>query len=197
MWRAMSRSIRGHPRFPKSLAALAYAQRLHAAQRREADGAPFILHPLEVCCLLYHAGAADHVIAAGVLHDTIEKSEATAIDLGMRFGSSIATLVLALTEDERITGYERRKAALREQVANAGHEALMVFAADKISNARELRLASERTRQSGLQPAIGRTERDRKLDHYRRCLDLLEQRLTEPRLVTQLRKELDKSSRHA
>jgi (p)ppGpp synthase/HD superfamily hydrolase len=50
--------------FPNALAALAYEQRVHSGQRRQADGAPFILHPPEVCRLLYHAGAHDHVIAA-------------------------------------------------------------------------------------------------------------------------------------
>jgi (p)ppGpp synthase/HD superfamily hydrolase len=121
--------------FPNTLAALVYAHQLHAGQRRSADGAPFILHPLEVCCLLYHAGAPDHVIAAGVLHDTIEKTDADAADVQARFGLTIATLVLAVSEDQRILGYAQRKAAFREQVASAVHEALMVFAADKISHA--------------------------------------------------------------
>jgi (p)ppGpp synthase/HD superfamily hydrolase len=177
--------------FPKTLAALAYAQQLHAGQRRSADGAPFILHPLEVCCLLYHAGARDHVIAAGVLHDTIEKTDSDAADLQARFGLTIATLVLAVSEDQRILGYAERKAALREQVAGAGREALIVLAADKISKARELSLERQQTRQSRLQPALVGCERDRKLAHYRHCLDLLEQLLSDSPLVTQLRAELE------
>jgi hypothetical protein len=177
--------------FPKTLAAIAYAERLHAGQRRQADGAPFIVHPLEVCCLLYHAGAPDHVIAAGVLHDIIEKTDANTAELQARFGLPIATLVLAVSEDQRILGYAQRKAALREQVASAGHEALMVFAADKISKARELGLEREQTCQSRLQPALVRAERDRKLAHYRHCLDLLEQLLTDSPLVTQLQTELE------
>ena len=177
--------------FPKTIAALAYAERLHAGQRRQADGAPFILHPLEVCCLLYHTGAPDHVIAAGVLHDTIEKTNANAADLRTRFGLTIATLVLAVSEDQRILGYAQRKAALRAQVAGAGRETLMVFAADKISKARELSLEREQTRPSRLQPAVVSVERDRKLAHYRRCLDLVEQLLTDSPLVTQLRTELE------
>jgi (p)ppGpp synthase/HD superfamily hydrolase len=178
--------------FPKTLAALEYAHRLHAGQRRRSDGAPFILHPLEVCCLLYHASAPDHVIAAGVLHDTIEKTDANAADLTRRFGLTIATLVLAVSEDQRILGYAQRKAALREQVASAGRDALMVFAADKISKARELRLDREQTRQSRPQPAPVRAERDRKLAHYHHCLDLLEQLLTDSPLVTQLQTELER-----
>ena len=61
-------------RFPRTRAALDYAMRQHAGQRRSVDDAPFILHPVEVGSLLYHAGAPDHVIAAGILHDTIEKT---------------------------------------------------------------------------------------------------------------------------
>jgi (p)ppGpp synthase/HD superfamily hydrolase len=175
--------------FSKTLAALRYAARLHAGQRRQADGAPFILHPLEVCCLLYHAGAPDHVIAAGVLHDTIEKTDASAADVSTRFGLPIATLVLAVSEDRRIIGYAERKAALREQVARAGREALMIFAADKISKVHELRLANPQTRPL---PARVSRSRDRRLAHYRHCQRLLEEHLTDSPLVTRLRTELEK-----
>jgi (p)ppGpp synthase/HD superfamily hydrolase len=131
------------------------------------------------------------VIAAGVLHDTIEKTDSDAADLQARFGLTIATLVLAVSEDQRILGYAERKAALREQVAGAGREALIVLAADKISKARELSLERQQTRQSRLQPALVGCERDRKLAHYRHCLDLLEQLLSDSPLVTQLRAELE------
>lgn len=46
---------------PPTEAALAYAQRLHKGQHRTVDGAPFILHPLEVASLLYYAGAIARV----------------------------------------------------------------------------------------------------------------------------------------
>jgi (p)ppGpp synthase/HD superfamily hydrolase len=49
-----------------------YARWVHRGQRRQVDGAPFIEHSLEVALLLYRAGAPDHVIAAGVLHDVLE-----------------------------------------------------------------------------------------------------------------------------
>jgi hypothetical protein len=177
---------------PKTRSALAYAGRLHAGQRREVDGAPFILHPIEVASLLYHAGASDRVIAAGALHDAIEKSDADADDLRKRFGWPIATLVLAVTEDDRLTDYEQRKAALLHQVAQSGADALMVFAADKISKARELPLEIARARQSHKPAGHGRLLRDRKLGHYSRCLRLLEQLLTDSPLVRQLRKELQR-----
>ena len=44
----------------------------------------------------------------------------------------------AVTEDEHISGYATRKAALRRQAEAAGTDALLVFAADKVSKVREL-----------------------------------------------------------
>lgn len=158
---------------------MAYAEQRHAGQRRQADGAPFIEHPLEVAELLYRAGAPDHVVAAGVLHDTIEKAGADPAELRERFGPGTAELVVAVSEDPGIPTYARRKAALRDQVAGAGREALMVFAADKISKVREL--------------SLNRTTRvpKRRMTHYRRCLELLERLLPDSPLVTQLRAEFD------
>src|SRR6476469_1719485 len=97
---------------PMTMVAFAYAKRAHDGQLRRVDGAPFIVHPLEVASLLDCAGAPDHLVAAGVLHDTIEKTHVVASDLRERFGNRVATLVLAVSEDEHITGYARRKAAL-------------------------------------------------------------------------------------
>jgi (p)ppGpp synthase/HD superfamily hydrolase len=172
------------PGFPKTRAALVYARELHRGQLRDVDGAPFILHPREVASLLYAAGAPDHLIAAGALHDAIEKTPVTAFDLRRRFGSEIATLVLAVSEDKGISGYTERKSALRYQVADAGEEALMLFAADKVSKAHELRTQAARsTRRAGRSST-------RRLAHYERCLALLQERLPDSPLVGQLDAEL-------
>jgi (p)ppGpp synthase/HD superfamily hydrolase len=138
--------------------------------------------------LLHRTGAPDHLVAAGLLHDIIEKTEADAAELTLRFGSSIAALVLAVSEDEQMARYADRKAALRTQVAAAGREALMLFAADKISKVRELSLEHACTRQSS-------RARRLRLAHYHDCLRLLEEHLADSRLVRQLRTELARASR--
>jgi (p)ppGpp synthase/HD superfamily hydrolase len=166
---------------PKSEAALEYARRVHAGQRRHLDGAPFIEHPLEVAAILHDAGAPDHVIAAGILHDTLEKTDATPAVLSRRFGAQVAKLVRAVTEDEQVKGYAHRKAALREQVAHAGPEALMLFAADKLSKVRELRRG----------PVKQTQVRRRRLRHYYHCLGLLQEQLPDCALVGALKAELD------
>lgn len=173
---------------PQTRAAVEYAERMHAGQLR-GDGTPYILHPLEVAFLLYYVNAPDHVIAAGVLHDLIEKAEVTAGELGDRFGPAITCLVLAVTDDEHIQGYATRKAALRRQVAAAGDEALAIFAADKLSKLRELRREATVDPELG-ENSVGRKIRTRRLKHYRRSLAMLEERLPESPLVRELAQEL-------
>ncbi|HEX4187263.1 MAG TPA: HD domain-containing protein [Solirubrobacteraceae bacterium] len=174
---------------PKSEAALEYATRAHAAQLRDVDGAPFIVHPSEVALLLRAAGAPDHLIAAGALHDVIEKTPATAFDLRRRFGSRTAALVLAVSEDKRIRSYSERKRALRERVAQAGEEALMLFAADKISKARELHIRPARRSPRAIRLRL------RRRAHYEHCLALLRERLPDSPLVGELEYELARKSR--
>jgi (p)ppGpp synthase/HD superfamily hydrolase len=157
---------------------------MHAGQRR-ADGTPFILHPIEVASLLHCAGAPEHLIAAGVLHDLVEKTDAEPSDLRRRFGHRITDLVLAVSEDDRITGQVARKAALRRQVADAGTEALTLFAADKLSKLRELR------RETLLDSDSIAATRSVRESHYRRSVALLEQRLPNSPLVCELREELN------
>ena len=72
-----------------------YALRLHAGQRRESDGAAFVLHPLEVASLLHHVAYPDHVVAAGILHDTIEDGPATIQTIEARFGEAVAAIDVA------------------------------------------------------------------------------------------------------
>jgi hypothetical protein len=98
--------------------------------------------------------------------------------------------VAAVSEDETIAGYATRKAALRRQVEAAGTEAMMVFAADKVSKIRELAVAPDRSEAARLAATVSRT-RQRRLAHYRHCLELLERHLADSPLVRQLRTELE------
>ncbi len=169
--------------------AIAYAQRQHVGQRRTVDGAPFIVHPLEVAAVLHSAAAPERAIAAGLLHDTLEKTDATAQELREHFGAAVTAIVEAVSEDEQIADYSQRKAALRGQVAAAGSDALMVFAADKVSKVRELRRAASTP--AAAWPA-GSPPLELRLDHYRQCLELVAKRLDGSPLVDWLATELQR-----
>lgn len=170
--------------------ARAFAARCHALQRRESDGAPFIEHPLEVARLLLDAGCSDVVVAAGLLHDVVEDTPVSLAELRACFGEHVATLVEAVTEDPRIQSYRRRKRMLREQVCDAGGEAALVFAADKIAKVRELAF---RVTVRG-QRVDNRHSGDRhhlRLEHYQQSLAMLEHVIPRHPLVTLLENELD------
>jgi (p)ppGpp synthase/HD superfamily hydrolase len=168
---------------PLTRDALAFANERHAGQTRELDDAPFVTHPLEVACLLHESGYSDEVVAAGVLHDVLEDTDAQPEELVSRFGQDVAAVVGAVSDDPTIDDPVERKAALRRQVAEAGERAAVVFAADKVSKARELRVRMSR---GGFQ------DRDRaKLEHYEASLEMLTDLLSGHQLVDQLRMELE------
>jgi (p)ppGpp synthase/HD superfamily hydrolase len=170
-------------RSPLTRDALAFADRRHAGQTRGIDDIPFVTHPLEVACLLHEAGYSDQVVAAGVLHDVLEDTDAERSELEARFGPEVAELVAAVSDDPTIEDVAERKAALRRQVADAGECAAAVFAADKVSKARELRVRTSRGR-------FG-PEDDGKVAHYEASLEMLSGLIPGHRLVNQLRLELE------
>ncbi len=168
---------------PVTRRALAFAAARHGDQQREADHAPFVVHPLEVAYLLHDRGCPDHVVAAGALHDTVEDTYVTAEELRAHFGEEISSLVCAVTAPESRGSYRERKAAWRAAVeAVDDDDAVVIYAADKVAKVRELRMA--------LAARTGGAADD-KLEHYRASLALLERRLPGDPLVRQLRFELE------
>jgi (p)ppGpp synthase/HD superfamily hydrolase len=166
---------------PSVRRAVEWALVMHADQRRDVDRAPFVLHPLEVASLLSGRGFDDDVVTAGVLHDIVEATSVTLDDIDRRFGTRVARLVAAVTENPDVADYAQRKAALRDQVARAGRDACAIYAADKVAKVRELRAKATR------HPEV---LRGRKLEHYRASLDTLRACTKDLPLVDQLEFEL-------
>ena len=165
-----------------------FALAVHGEKRRESDAARFIMHPLEVASLLHVLGHREPVVAAGLLHDTVEDSETTIEDIGAHFGAEIAALVSAMTEDPSIEDYHERKGALRDQIARYGPDATAVYAADKVAKVRELR--SRATRGENVLDPDNQPAQDKR-EHYAQSLSMLEQITPEHPLVRQLRFELE------
>jgi (p)ppGpp synthase/HD superfamily hydrolase len=146
-------------------AAFGFAAARHAGQYRDIDGEPFIVHPIEVGRLLHGDGQPDHVVAAGLLHDVLEKTATSALELELEFGIRTAQLVAAVSDDPSIKDYEKRKRDLRDRVERSGSETLAIYAADKIAKVRELGLLS---------PWRANQRRNRaRLAHYRASLEML------------------------
>ncbi len=110
----------------------------HHGQVRKDGASPYTGHVLEVADLVDQAGLEPWLVAAAALHDLVEKTGTTSSELRDAVGDKVTDLVLILTEDPAIESYVDRKHALREQVSAGGRPAQCIYAADKISNIREL-----------------------------------------------------------
>ena len=122
------------------LEAASFAAERHRHQRRkDADASPYINHPLTLADILAREGGVEDakVIAAALLHDTVEDTETSIDELEARFGASVASIVAEVTDDKSLPKDERK----RLQVAKASSksaDAKLVKLADKIANLRDL-----------------------------------------------------------
>lgn len=115
---------------------------VYQKQTRKGKDIAYITHPLTVGIILATVGAKEDVIAAGILHDTIEDSVAekkvTAEMLAERFGEHVAQLVLSVTEKDRTLSWDERKQEALEHIENFSPDSLLIKSADVTSNVSEL-----------------------------------------------------------
>lgn len=120
--------------------ALSFAANKHRTQtRKDADNTPYINHPIALCSLLTETGKVTdhHVIAAALLHDTVEDTDATLEDIEDNFGVEIRRIVQEVTDDKSLPSPERKRLQI-EHAASISHEAKLVKLVDKISNLQDM-----------------------------------------------------------
>jgi len=125
---------------PLVLEALAFAADKHRDQRRkDAAASPYINHPIALANVLVQEGdvADPAVIAAALLHDTLEDTQTTAAELRTAFGEAIARVVAEVTDDKDLPKAERKRLQV-EHAATLSREAKLVKLADKICNLRDM-----------------------------------------------------------
>ncbi|MCL4386833.1 HD domain-containing protein [Patescibacteria group bacterium] len=119
--------------------ALIFAMIAHNGQVRKADGQPYIVHPISVAILVAKViPKNDHVIAAALLHDTLEDTDTTFEELEKEFGYTVPRIVKNLTEDKTIHDWKKRKLATIEHIKEMDEWSLIVKTADKLHNLRSL-----------------------------------------------------------
>jgi (p)ppGpp synthase/HD superfamily hydrolase len=131
---------------PKLYDAIALAARAHYRQVRKGTEVPYIVHPLAVAGILIRANCPEHLVIAGILHDTLEDTPVTLGEIRSQFGREVADLIVALSEPDKKAPWEERKEhtiAYLEQKATP--DVLLVAVADKLDNMRAIRegLASD------------------------------------------------------
>lgn len=121
--------------------ALAYASDLHRYQLRKGSGIPYISHLLSVTALVMEAGGSEDECIAALLHDAVEDQggEPTGDEIRLRFGSGVARIVGACSEDKSAgTTWTERKRSAVSKVTEMDASARLVLTADKLHNIRSV-----------------------------------------------------------
>jgi guanosine-3',5'-bis(diphosphate) 3'-pyrophosphohydrolase len=120
--------------------ALNFSAERHAKQRRKGDAQePYLNHLAEVAELVATAteGRDANLVAAAVLHDTVEDTATLPGELASIFNADVAGLVAEVTDDKRLDKAERKKLQV-EHAAAISPRAKILKLADKTSNLRSL-----------------------------------------------------------
>ena len=122
--------------------AIIFATKAHSGTTRKGTNVPYIVHPIEAAAIVSSMTDDEEVIAAAVLHDVIEDTEATREDLLARFGRRITDLVMDESEDKRrnfpaeLTWKTRKQETITFLETRADRDAKMLALADKLANLR-------------------------------------------------------------
>lgn len=119
--------------------AIQFAAIKHADQLRKSTAIPYISHPFAVAMLLQEAGHRAEVVAAGMLHDTLEDTSATAEEVSSLFGTEVLRLVEAASEPNKSLRWEERKRHTMSLLAQRADDELAIIIADKLHNLQSIR----------------------------------------------------------
>ncbi|MEH7299677.1 HD domain-containing protein [Neobacillus drentensis] len=118
--------------------ALKTAAKVHEKQYRKGTDIPYITHPVAVGMILMKAGYSEELVAAGILHDTVEDTELSLQDIEQLFGRNIAQIVEGCSEPDKSLSWEDRKKHTIEYLKSAPEEIRVVACADKLHNIRSI-----------------------------------------------------------
>ncbi len=129
--------------------AVVFAVRAHAGTERKGKGVPYIVHPMEAVEIVATMTSDQELLAAAVLHDTVEDTDVTVEQIRLEFGERVAALVASesdnvvegMNEDKVVhssSNWKERKRVAIERLAHASHDAKIVALGDKLSNMRAI-----------------------------------------------------------
>lgn len=123
--------------------AIVFAVKAHAGTERRGKGFPYIVHPMEAMEIVSTITPDQELLAAAVLHDTVEDTDVTEEQIRKEFGDRVASIVASESDSfeegvkEEDSWHARKQAAI-ERLASASMDAKIVALGDKLSNMRAI-----------------------------------------------------------
>lgn len=117
--------------------AIQFAAKAHAGAHRKGTNTPYIFHPLEAMTIAARLTSDEEVLAAAVLHDTIEDAGISYEDINNVFGKRVADLVSCESEDKS-KSWEERKTYTLNTLKDESREVKIIALGDKLSNMRAI-----------------------------------------------------------
>src|SRR5246127_4936599 len=119
-----------------------FSQKNHAGQHR-ASGEPYLVHPLEVALVLAEMKMDSVAVAAGLLHDSVEDTSVTIVDIRKEFGEQVAHIVEGVTKIGQIdfsSREEQQAENLRKMMLAMVDDirVVLIKLADRLHNMRTL-----------------------------------------------------------
>jgi (p)ppGpp synthase/HD superfamily hydrolase len=118
--------------------ALKVASKAHEGQYRKHTETPYITHPVTVGMIVMKAGYDEEMIAAAILHDTVEDTNLSLDDIRQEFGGRIAEIVEGCSEPNKDLPWKARKEHTIEYLKTAPEKIRIVACADKLHNIRTI-----------------------------------------------------------
>jgi len=117
--------------------ALRIGLKAHEGQTRKGEEIPYITHPVMVGLRLAQNGFSEEVIAAAIVHDTVEDTGVSFDDLEEELGKPVADIVRGVTHNDDLP-WEEKKKGYAESVRIGSDGVKAVALMDKIHNAEYL-----------------------------------------------------------
>lgn len=119
-----------------------YAEKMHGDQKRD-SGEPYFTHPVAVANILFDLGLDSSTLAAALLHDCVEDTQATEEEITNLFGTEVSELVAGVTkldkiafkskEEEQAENFRRMFFAMAKDI-----RVIIIKLADRLHNMRTI-----------------------------------------------------------
>ncbi len=158
--------------------ALSFAAEAHKGMYRKEDKIPYILHPMEAAVIAGTMTEDTEIIAAALLHDTVEDTSVTLDEIKEKFGERVARLVECETENKREelppgeTWQIRKEESLAKLRNTDDLGVKIVWLSDKLSNMRSFYRKYEKCGDS-LWQSFNQKDKNKQFWYYDTIAELL------------------------